>query len=143
MSSNKEYMLKVASIALRKAADKIQQLYSDNEKLSSELCDLKKEAREAHNFEEATKIASKMHEKGLIKKAEIESKAYEISKFDEEALNMLNASLSSTEKVASSGVSDLSEFMVDEEDAFINQIHRKSMADSIIAAADDLGQNFY
>ena len=143
MSSNKDYLLKVASIALRKAADKMQQLYADNEKLSTELCDLKKEAREAQNFEEATKIASKMHEKGLIKKAEVEAKAFEISKFDREAMDMLDASLNVTEKVASAGASDLSEFMFDEGDSYVMQMHKKSMADSIIAAANDLNQDYF
>lgn len=137
MSLNHEHMMKMAAVALRNAANKIQQLSSDNEKMASELCDLKKEAREAHAFEEATKIATKMHEKGLIGKADIEAKAYEISKFDKEAMDMIEASLSGSEKVASAGVSDLSDFMIDEENNEIARYHKKSMADEIISTADN------
>ena len=142
MSSKQTYMLKVAAVALRKSADKIRQLYEDNEKLSNELLDLKKEANEAHAFEEAKKIADKMHEKGLIKKADVDARAYEISKFDEEALNILQATLNSQEKVASAGVSDLSEFMFDQENDFLIQMQKKNMADSIISAAEELYEKY-
>ena len=143
MSLNYEHMMKVAAVALRGAANKIQQLSSDNEKMAAELCDLKKEAREAHVFEEATKIATKMHEKGLIKKADIEAKAFEISKFDKEAMELLDASLNSSEKVASAGVSGLSDFMIDEENNGIAQYHKKNMADDIINMADNLNIGNY
>lgn len=142
MSSKQTYMLKVAAVALRKSASKIQQLYEDNEKLSNELLDLKKEANEAHAFEEAKKIAGKMHEKGLIKKADIEARAYEISKFDEEAMEMLNATLNSQEKVASVGASDLSQFMFEQENDPLLQMKKKNMADSIISAAEELYENY-
>lgn len=138
MSFNSEHMMKIAAVALRGAANKIKQLSSDNEKMATELCDLKKEAREAQAFEDAMKIANKMHEKGLIKKADIEAKAYEISKFDKEALDIIEASLGSVEKVASVGASDLSDFMIEEDnsDALV-QYHKKTMADAIISAAED------
>ena len=138
MSFNSEHMMKIAAVALRGAANKIKQLSSDNEKMATELCDLKKEAREAQAFEDAMKIANKMHEKGLIKKADIEAKAYEISKFDKEALDIIEASLNSVEKVASAGASDLSDFMIEEDnsDALV-QDHKKAMADAIISAAED------
>lgn len=142
MSSKQTYMLKVAAVALRKSADKIRQLYEDNEKLSNELLDLKKEASEAHAFEEAKKIADKMHEKGLIKKADVDARAYEISKFDEEALNILQATLNSQEKIASAGVSDLSEFMFEQENDFLIQMQKKNMADSIISAAEELHEKY-
>ena len=142
MSSKQTYMLKVAAMALRKSASKIHQLYEDNERLSEELLDLKKEANEAHAFEEAKKIANKMHEKGLIKKADIDARAYEISKFDEEALGMLEATLNSQEKIASSGVSDLSDFMFEQENDILYQMQKKNMADSIISAAEELYENY-
>lgn len=130
--------MKIAAVALRSAANKIQQLSSDNEKMAAELCDLKEEAREAQAFEDAMKIASKMHEKGLIKKADVESKAYEISKFDKEAIEIIDASLSGTEKVASAGVSDLSDFMIEEDNTnALVRYHKKTMADAIISAAED------
>lgn len=138
MSFNSGHMMKIAAVALRSAANKIQQLSSDNEKMAAELCDLKEEAREAQAFEDAMKIASKMHEKGLIKKADVESKAYEISKFDKEAIEIIDASLSGTEKVASAGVSDLSDFMIEEDNTnALVRYHKKTMADAIISAAED------
>ena len=138
MSYNSEHMMKIAAVALRGAANKIQQLSSDNEKMAAELCDLKKEAREAQVFEDAMKIANRMHEKGLIKKADVESKAYEISKFDKEAIEIIDASLSGTEKVASAGVSGLSEFMIEEDNTnALIQHHKKTMADDIISFAED------
>ena len=138
MSYNSEHMMKIAAVALRGAANKIQQLSSDNEKMAAELCDLKKEAREAQVFEDAMKIANRMHEKGLIKKADVESKAYEISKFDKDAIEIIDASLSGTEKVASAGVSGLSEFMIEEDNTnALIQYHKKTMADDIISFAED------
>lgn len=138
MSYNYEHMMKIAAVALRGAANKIQQLSSDNEKMAMELCDLKKEAREAQAFEEATKIATKMHDRGLISKTDIEAKAYEISKFDKEAMDIIDASLSGSEKVASAGASDLSSFMIDEDNSAIAQYHKKTMADEIHSMVENL-----
>ena len=142
MSSKQTYMLKMAAVALRKSASKIQQLYEDNEKLSNEILDLRKEADEAHAFEEAKKIANKMHQKGLIKKADIDARAYEISKFDEEALEMLQATLNGSEKIASIGASDLSQFMFEQENDPLLQMKKKNMADSIISAAEQMYENY-
>lgn len=147
MDSNHErlrYMLKLASCALRKAGDELGSLRRDNEKLSSEICRLNKKMDDTNKFEETLKLAERLHDRGLIKKADIEAKAAEMMDFDENALKVVELSLSNTEsqKIASAdnGVSSLSDFYYDEnsmEDPMA-AVFRHSMAESIIKLANQI-----
>lgn len=141
-NNQKDYMLKLASCALKKAGATISDLRKDNEKLSSEVVSLKTMLDRADKLEETTKLATEMHRKGLIKKAEIEVKAYEMLNFDDEALGVLELTLSGHEKVADDGVSSLSDFYVDEmttHDPMDGDMPRgRVMADTILRMADEL-----
>lgn len=135
-----ERMLKLASCVLRKTGEKIAELQKDNEKLSCEILHLKRSMEDADRFEETMKLATKMHDKGLIKQADIEAKAREMMGFDENALKVVELSLSGEDKIASEGVSSLSDFYIDksaEEDPMM-PILRQNMADIIQQMADDL-----
>ena len=134
-----EKMLKLASCVLRKTGAKIAELQKDNEKLSSEIVNLKRNAEDANRFEETMKLAEKMHDKGLIKKAEVEVKAREMMDFDENALKVVELSLSGEEKIASDGVSNLSDFYVNEfEDDPMSAVFRQNMESIIRQMADEL-----
>lgn len=135
-----EKMLKLASCVLRKAGAEIAELQKDNEKLSSEIINLKRSMEDADRFEETKKLAEKMHEKGLIKKADVDVKAREMMDFDKNALKVVELSLSSEEKLASDGVSNLSDFYVNEFDDSdpMSVIFKQNMADSIRQMADEL-----
>ena len=142
-NNQKDYMLKMASCALKKAGSTISELRKDNEKLSSEIVALKGRLSTADKLEETMKLATEMHRKGLIKKAEIEAKAYDMLSFDDEALGVLELTLSGQEKVAEDGVTSLSDFYVD--DAFSdNDPMEKAvpigsiMADTINRMADEM-----
>lgn len=134
-----EKMLKLASCVLRKTGEQIAELRKDNEKLSSEIINLKRSMEDANRFDETMKLAEKMHDKGLIKQAEIEVKAREMMDFDENALKVVELSLSSEEKVASDGVSNLSDFYLGELDDNdpMSAVLKANMADSIRQMADE------
>ena len=123
-----EKMLKLASCVLRKTGEQIAELRKDNEKLSSEIINLKRSMEDANRFDETMKLAEKMHDKGLIKQAEIEN-----------ALKVVELSLSSEEKVASDGVSNLSDFYLGELDDNdpMSAVLKANMADSIRQMADE------
>lgn len=114
-NNQKDYMLKMASCALKKAGSTISELRKDNEKLSSEIVSLRNQLDTADKLEKTMKIAKEMHNKGLIKNAEIEAKAYDMLSFDDEALGVLELTLSGHEKVAEDGASSLSDFYVDDD----------------------------
>ena len=139
----KNYMLKLASCALKKAGSTISELQHDNEKLSSEIVSLKHKLDTTNRLEETMKLAQEMHSKGLIKKAEIEAKAYEMLSFDDEAIKVLELTLSGQEKVAEDGVSSLSEFYVGNDftgaDPMEDAIPTgRLMADTIMKLADEM-----
>ena len=135
-----EHMLKLASCVLRKSAIQMAELRKDNEKLSSEIVNLKKNIEDANRFEETHKLAEMMHDKGLIKKADIDAKAHEMMSFDEDALKVVELSLSANEKVASDGVSNLSDFYVAETDSDdpMASYFKKTMESAIIEMANEL-----
>lgn len=135
-----ENMLKLASCVLRKTAAQISELRKDNEKLSSEIVNLRKNIEDANRFEETHKLAEKMHDKGLIKQADIEAKAHEMMSFDEDALKVVELSLSTNEKVASDGVSSLSDFLVAENDSDdpMASYFSENMKSAIFRMADEL-----
>ena len=141
--NQKDYMLKMASCALKKAGSTISELRKDNEKLSSEIVYLKQQLSTADKLDETMKLATEMHRKGLIKKAEIESKAYEMLDFDEEALGVLELTLSNHEKVAEDGATSLSDFYVDDDltshDPMMDAVPTgRVMADTILRMADEM-----
>ena len=145
MSSAKEqasYMLKVASCALKKAGSTISGLQRDNEKLSSEIIELKKQLDTANRLDETMKLAEEMHSRGLIKKADVEAKAYEMLSFDDEALKVLELTLSGQEKIAEDGASNLADFYVSdgvqEDPMSATTGSGVKMADTILRLADEL-----
>lgn len=134
-----ENMLKLASCVLRKSAMQISELRKDNEKLSSEIINLKKNIEDANRFEETHKLAEMMHEKGLIKQADIDAKAHEMMSFDEDALKVVEMSLSANEKTASDGVSSLSDFLVaDEGDDPMSSYFKENMKSAIFEMANEI-----
>lgn len=139
----KNYMLKLASCALKKAGSTISELQQDNEKLSSEVVSLKKRLDTSNRLEETMKLAREMHSKGLIKKAEIEAKAYEMLDFNDDALKVVELSLSGHEKIAEDGVSSLSEFYVGDDFTGADPMEDavptgRIMADTILRMADEM-----
>lgn len=144
-SANRQtsYMLKVASCALKKAGSVISDLQHDNEKLSAEIVGLRGQLDTANRLEETTKLAKEMHNKGLIKKAEIEAKAHEMLSFDNEALRVLELTLSGQEKIAEDGVSNLADFYVSEGPQSSDPmddfpIVSNKMADTILKLAEEI-----
>ncbi|MCX8074088.1 MAG: hypothetical protein N2749_00680 [Clostridia bacterium] len=128
-------IVKKATEALKVAAQKIRELETCNEKLALENQRLYLENIERKKLDEATKLAHEMNEKGLIKKADIESKISELFSMDEQAFTMLKTAIEniSYNNLRKDGVDSLT-FVVDNN----NISYRKTLADSINEAANEI-----
>ena len=90
----------VASKMLKFAASEYRRLLDDNEKLASENKRLQREIENKTKLENATKLAELMNEKGLIKKADINSQTERIINLDDAGYVMLKSAI---ENVSANG----------------------------------------
>jgi hypothetical protein len=89
MNKTASELMAKASSMLKVAAERERELLDHNEKLAYENQSLQAKVYELENKDKATKLAQLMNEKGMIKKAEVESKALEIMSLDKDAYSML------------------------------------------------------
>lgn len=121
---SKDDLLKKAHEMLSLSSDYIKQLEGYCEKLAIENQSLHLDLVQRDRYAEAVKIAEDMYSKGLIKKADIEEKASDISAMDEESLHLFKKAMQDVTIPQSEGVSDLT-FIMDED----NIKSRESMLD--------------
>lgn len=123
-------LLKYASDLLSGAANEIEVLRNQVEKLALENRELElREIRRARE-EEGLKIANEMYEKGLIKKADIEKKSSEIALMENDSLALFKEALEGVEAPVEEGVDKLT-FIIEED----NIEKRGNLADSVIDSA--------
>lgn len=104
----KNAALKVASTALKVAAEKQRQLELQIAKLSLEVDTYKREKDGIAKQALASEISNSMFEKGLIKKSDIDCKSRELMSMEVQALEVFGNTISSIpEKTAEDSVSDL------------------------------------
>lgn len=132
---DKNMIIKKASETLKVAAQKIRELEVCNEKLALENQRLYLENIERKRLEEATKLAHEMNEKGLIKKADIESKISDFFSMDEQSFSMFKSAIENIcyNNYQKDGIDSLT-FVVDNN----NINYRKTLADSINEAANEI-----
>jgi hypothetical protein len=83
----------IASKMLKFAANENRRLTSENEKLASEVQVLRSEMHKKTKLESATKLASTMNEKGMLKKADINAQVEKIMELDEAGFEMLKTAI--------------------------------------------------
>lgn len=120
----KASMLKTASDMLKYAAKRTRDLEESNERLASENKILHARIEFEQRKMKAEKLAGIMHQKGLIKHAEISDKAAEISIMDEVGFEILKSAVENlhVEKIASfQGIDNLTfldrQLNIDSEDS--------------------------
>lgn len=111
---NKDELLKKAQEMLSLAYNHINQLEGYCEKLAIENQSLHLDLVQRDRYSEAIKIAEDMYSKGLIKKADIEEKASNISAMDEESLCLFKKAMEDVTIPQSEGISDLT-FIIDKD----------------------------
>ena len=104
----KKEMIKLASTMLKVAAEDIRSLKQQVNDLTSKISSYEKDKEFMEKKSEVDSIVDSMFNKGLIKKADIESKKYELLKIGGDALTVMKDTINSIpEKVAEDSVSNL------------------------------------
>lgn len=89
-------VIKIASQAsgmLKFAAQEHKRLLDENERLASENRKLLSEKKAKQQYERATKLASLMNEKGVIKKADIDAEVNKITNLEDDAYEILKTAM--------------------------------------------------
>ncbi len=134
---------KLASLAnktvemLKVASAETKQSKSENEKLAHENKMLKLKLIASNKSDRAVKLAYKMHQNGLIKKADIEKKIDELMDMNDEAYEVVAETVDTMiEKEAGEQGIDSLAYIMDSDD--VEQIRKRSMAEEIDKMAKKL-----